>query len=235
MKFATVVYFCTNMKQLYIQNKFFVLPFLLLFLVCAALTIGYGNATIHLYINQFHSSFTDTIFPVLTNVGDGYTVIVVIAVLLFFRMKYALLLASSYSVASAVVQVLKRGFFYGTPRPALYFQGNHHLHYMPGIELDVINSFPSGHSATALVLFFCLALFTSKPLLKLLYFVLACLVAFSRVYISEHFFGDITAGSGIGFISVILMSLLLKKLNNNFWNASIQSLLLSIKRLNKLR
>ncbi|HWY36960.1 MAG TPA: phosphatase PAP2 family protein, partial [Bacteroidia bacterium] len=71
-------------------------------------------------------------------------------------------------------------------------------------EQHIHHSFPSGHATAAFALFFCLAFFAGKSSSKALYFLLALTVAFSRVYLSQHFFEDITAGS---FIAVFFSSL----------------------------
>ena len=59
-------------------------------------------------------------------------------------------------------------------------------------------SFPSGHATTAFTLFTCLALIVPNKLLKILFFAIAALAAYSRIYISQHWLVDIFAGSIIG-------------------------------------
>ena len=210
------------MKPFYIQNKYFILPFALLFLLSAITVFYFGNAKIHLFINQFHGTLTDNLYAIITNAGDGLFVVFIIGILLFIRLKYACLLALSHIGSGLSVQILKRTFFGGLPRPALYFQHIHSLYFVRGVEMNYLNSFPSGHSTTAFVLFFCLALISKNNIIKLCCFLLACLTAFSRVYLSQHFLGDITAGSLIGILIVTLVYFLLKRLKNPLWETSIQ-------------
>ncbi len=62
-----------------------------------------------------------------------------------------------------------------------------------------MNSFPSGHTAAVFSLMLCLTLiFNKKTWLSPIFFVLAVLTAYSRVYLSQHFAEDVLAGSLVG-------------------------------------
>ncbi|NJK86360.1 MAG: phosphatase PAP2 family protein [Bacteroidales bacterium] len=65
-------------------------------------------------------------------------------------------------------------------------------------------SFPSGHATSAFALFFCLAVLVHQNSMKLLFFMSALLISFSRVYLSQHFLLDVYVGSFIGLIISIL-------------------------------
>jgi membrane-associated phospholipid phosphatase len=82
-------------------------------------------------------------------------------------------------------------------RPSKYFElyESVQLHLVEGVNLHSLQSFPSGHTATAFSVFFFLALILKSKPLKFSMFLLAIIVAYSRVYISQHFLVDITAGS----------------------------------------
>jgi membrane-associated phospholipid phosphatase len=82
-----------------------------------------------------------------------------------------------------------------------------------------MNSFPSGHSATAFALFLCLSIMVNRSWLKYLMFVFAALVCYSRMYLSEHFLQDVFGGSVIGisvsFLAYLFFERFCKKLTNN--------------------
>jgi membrane-associated phospholipid phosphatase len=80
---------------------------------------------------------------------------------------------------------------------------------VPGVHLRrAMNSFPSGHTSAAFSLFICLALITPRKWAPL-WVVSAWAVAYSRIYLSQHFLEDILLGSVIGLFSTIAIYMLM--------------------------
>ncbi|MCK5595511.1 phosphatase PAP2 family protein, partial [bacterium] len=73
------------------------------------------------------------------------------------------------------------------------------------------NSFPSGHSQAAFSVATVLSGYYKKRLL--LFYLLAGLTAFSRVYIGVHYPFDIIAGSMIGYLSAKLVLVVSQRFN----------------------
>jgi membrane-associated phospholipid phosphatase len=73
------------------------------------------------------------------------------------------------------------------------------------------NSFPSGHATTTFSLFCLLSLLAVKRGWGWLWFALALLAAYSRVYLGQHFFGDIFAGAVIGTSASVACYLLMNR------------------------
>jgi membrane-associated phospholipid phosphatase len=163
----------------------------------------YSKPEIHLWINQYNSGFFDWFFKHITFLGDGLFIILPAIVLLFFSLRHFVYLLTSYFSTGLFTQLLKRIFFEDVVRPARYFQDIASLHLVDGVKMLGGRSFPSGHSTSAFALFLCLALLSTNRYVKLACFILACLVAFSRVYLSQHFLIDIYFGSIIGSIGAI--------------------------------
>ncbi|RLA82190.1 MAG: hypothetical protein DRG31_07725 [Deltaproteobacteria bacterium] len=67
---------------------------------------------------------------------------------------------------------------------------------------EFLHSFPSGHTSNA----FLLATFYSHffPERKKLSYLMASLVAFSRVYLGSHYLSDVFAGALIGYVIAII-------------------------------
>jgi membrane-associated phospholipid phosphatase len=99
-----------------------------------------------------------------------------------------------------VTQILKNGPFADCVRPVEYFKDTAHLHLVPGVEMLLYNSFPSGHATVAFATGFCLAVTVNRPSVKVALFLCSLTLAFSRVYLSQHFLGDIYAGACIGLL-----------------------------------
>ena len=84
------------------------------------------------------------------------------------------------------------------------------------------HSFPSGHSSTIFMV--CLILCAILPKLKYFFFLLASVVALSRVVVGAHFFTDIVAG---GLLSLIVFKSLNFFLNKNYKNYVFSEILFS--------
>ena len=158
------------------------------------------KAYIHLFINQYHSFFADVFFTYATLLGDGISATILVVILFFVRFRYAFMIAVSNISCSIIVQSLKRLIFSDSVRPCQFFKGIQHLYLVPGVEVYSFNSFPSGHSATIFATCTLLCLMTKQRFLRGLLFIIACIIAFSRVYLSQQFFEDIYAGAIIGVV-----------------------------------
>ncbi|MGC8802879.1 MAG: phosphatase PAP2 family protein, partial [Bacteroidales bacterium] len=95
-------------------------------------------------------------------------------------------------------QLLKHIF--DLPRPVKYFEKMADLHLVEGVKLLTSHSFPSGHAASAFALCLSLAIILKKCGWQVLMFLLALVIAYSRVYLSQHFMVDIWVGSAIGIL-----------------------------------
>ncbi len=193
-----------TLKQIYKENKAFLLPYLAFFLLALLFAIFQGRVNSQIFVNKLNTPFLDQFFKYTTYLGTGYFLVLVIFVIALFRGKEAGGLLLSAIVFTILVQALK--FTIGGYRPSVYFElhSAYQLHFVQGVRLLREHSFPSGHSATAFGIFFFLAGMTRKNWLKGLYLIIAFLIAYSRVYLSQHFIIDVTVGSFIGVLSSYL-------------------------------
>lgn len=194
------------MRTVFKENKFFLVPYFT-FLVLGAVVLLWAEKTeLHLFFNKLHHPVADYFFQYLTYLGDGIVVISITVLYLFIRIRHGLLIFLSYAVSALGTQLLKHTLFSGSLRPIKFFKElDVPIRIIPGVEPHGFNSFPSGHASAAFTLFFCLGLITKSHFLKITFFVLSVLAAYSRVYLSQHFFGDIYAGSIIGVGSAIII------------------------------
>lgn len=93
---------------------------------------------------------------------------------------------------------MKHGPFSGMDRPSAFKEQLGNLHWVEGLQLNVHFSFPSGH--TAAVYSMCLAstVLVGRKGWGVWFALLAALIAYSRVYLNQHFALDIWAGNVIG-------------------------------------
>jgi len=203
------------------DNQIFFVPYLILLLISVYILISVDKPEIHLYINQFHTAFSDVLFALLTYMGDGWFIIFPALILLFYSLRHSVFLLTAYFSSGIVTQFLKRVFFEDSLRPSKILE-DADLYLIEGVDMLSGRSFPSGHATSAFALFLCLALIIKYRAAKLACFILACLVAFSRVYLSQHFLIDITAGSIIGSTGAVAFYLLFYKDDRDWHTCTIK-------------
>jgi membrane-associated phospholipid phosphatase len=197
----------SNMINIFRQNKWFYLPYLIFLVIAGTSLILFSKIEIHWFINQLNNKIADVFFKYYTHLGDGILIAIAIFILLFVRYRDAITVGISSIVATLLVQVFKRYILPDTDRPVLVFGKIHNLHLVDGIYMNTAHSFPSGHSATGFSIFLLFAMISDNKYMKFLFFIVAFLIAYSRIYLSQHFLIDIYVGSLIGVVSTSLIYL----------------------------
>jgi membrane-associated phospholipid phosphatase len=199
------------MRDLLIHRpRFFYLVFLP-FLVGGMVTIYFTHKPdLFLFFNQFHWVGADFFFTWVTWLGNGLIFMLICLVILFKNRGQGILGIACFAVSALVPQLLKRQFFADALRPAKYFDHQTPIYLVEGVKQHFYHSFPSGHSASVFALALFLTLITKNKKWGLVFGFIAIITAYSRVYLAQHFFEDIYAGACIGFISTILVFILLE-------------------------
>lgn len=174
----------------------FLIPVLMYILAGIVFLSLYRKAEIHLYLNSLHSPFGDWLFKWGTYAGDGWVFLPALFPVLLAKRKFLLgyLLAALLTLFS--VAGLKN--YFKEPRPARYFEGETELHLVQDVKMHYARSFPSGHTTTAFVCFGYLAFLSPRAGLQLALALLSLMVAYSRIYLSQHFLADTVAGAALG-------------------------------------
>lgn len=166
-------------------------------------------------INSAHTPFFDFLFQSITFFGTGFLIapvlltIIVISIPRKQQSRIILCAIVSISVSGLVTQSVKQ--LVHRPRPISYFMTASQALKNPPPTRPVYTvhvlgphlkrkSFPSGHSNTA---------FATATFLVLLYggwfwssYLIAFLVAYSRIYLGVHFFLDTLSGAVLGIFLV---------------------------------
>jgi len=172
-------------------------------------------------LNDFHAPLPDIFFKYITHVGDGIFILIVSACLIFFKYKYAIAGGLSYILSGIPVRILKDWLLNGRPRPKLYYNMDSALTGVEGVEIHLYNSFPSGHTASVFAFFCVLALYSTHKRWQLFYLLIAILVGISRIFLAQHFFEDVYAGSICGVLGGYLSWYLIEKHGRSSWNGRI--------------
>lgn len=136
--------------------------------------------------------------------GDGLAALVI--VLFFVMVNYRKAMAFLVGVYSAglVTQLLKRFVFNDHLRPAKFI-GKDQLVLVDGVDMHELFSFPSGHTTAAFAMAYMLVFLFPSKRNQILFFGLAAAVAYSRIYLSQHFIEDVMAGTLVGIIVPIIV------------------------------
>jgi membrane-associated phospholipid phosphatase len=184
------------------KNAFFFLPYLIFLCLGGIVLTLHSTTDIHLFINAHHSPAADFFFTYCTDIGLGIMIIPLLFILAFVRFRYMVISLIGFLMATIVNDSLKAIFH--APRPITVFGDLHQsLYLVPGIEMYSWNSFPSGHTATGFCMFCLLAIYIHNKPAKFLCLVVALLIGYSRMYLSEHFFKDVYAASMVGVASAL--------------------------------
>ncbi len=174
-------------------------------------------------VNRHHSSTSDSILNAYTNLGDGMAISFILLTLfgspIFRNLWFALTALACNVIPALLVQVIK--LIVAAPRPLRYWEEDSAwIHLADGWRrLEGHHSFPSGHTGGAFSLFCFLALLLPKRFAPfgLLFFFMALLVGYSRMYLAAHFYADVYVGSIVGTLGTLGMYALMHYLQPRFY------------------
>lgn len=204
------------------RTKYFLIPYIIFLITGAVPLVLYTDSSITLWINENHYSALDFFFKYATFLGDGIFYGIILIPLLFISVRWSITGLLAYSFSGLVAQAIKHIF--AMPRPKAFFDYID-LNFVENVTMYSNYSFPSGHTTSAFSLFLLLAFITKKPSFSILFILLAIIVGISRVYLFQHFYSDIYAGSIIGVLFTYLVILIMQKAttqrDNHWLNNSI--------------
>lgn len=199
-----------KLQSLLVANRYFFAGFLFFFLVGLVFLLTEGKAASFLYLNPYHQTSLDSFFIYLTFLGDGlFSMTVFLILLLLRRYSQAFQLMTAFLVSALFAQILKSLF--SMPRPKEFFSAGQYAYFINGVTHTGFSSFPSGHSTSVFALATLLALFAKNKKWNILYLFGAVAVGYSRIYLGQHFLGDVLVGSFLGVSLAVLVHWLFSK------------------------
>ena len=195
----------------------FLLPYIVLLAISLYALFSFEKLELHALMNQWQNSRLDLPFWIITNIGDGVTIAILCVIIAFYRVRFGLILGLISGLDGIVVQLLKKGPFAHLNRPAYFLDQMPDLQIMEGLYMNQNFSFPSGHTSAAFAFYFGLSLMVKNPWLKFACFLMASLIGYSRIFLSQHFLMDAVAGSLIGILIAYLVWILFKKTGPVQW------------------
>ena len=193
------------------SEKYFFIPFAFVWVGAWLFLLIVGKIDSHLMLNNYHTTYFDIFFKHFTAVGGWVPCAVAGILLLFRKWKITIVILASQLTATLITTPLKR--IIRAPRPSIIFNDlGIDFPIVEGVDLHSTLSMQSGHTSAVFAFCFSLALFCPKWWQKMLCLLIAILVGYSRIYLSQHFLADVLAGSIVGIIAVLILIPLITKL-----------------------
>jgi len=181
------------------RNRWFFLPYALTLTVVGTLQLLTTQTQLMRWVNVRNTPIADVFFLYVTYLGDGAFFVIICIILLIYNRRMGILAFASFALSSLVSLFLKTVVFDGSPRPLRFFEHSlSEYHLIEGLDIHSYNSFPSGHTISAFALFGLLAFLDRRKGRGWVYFLIAALTGYSRVYLFQHFVEDVFVGSIIG-------------------------------------
>jgi len=211
-------------------NLWFLLPFLLWLAMGIVLLKGIGNVELFRLINTHNAEILDQIMFAATKMGQVEVIFPVLALIMLckkYRNLWYFLTAILCNIIPLLTQKMLK-YYFDLPRPLYFFYHTGWLHFNTWWPQLFYKSFPSGHTEGAFSFFYFLSLLLSvkKQHWGIVFFMLACLVAYSRIYLAAHFFADVYAGSMVGVIVTGFVFAIMNRFRSQLGMEPVSSLLL---------
>jgi membrane-associated phospholipid phosphatase len=202
-------------------NWFFLLPFLVWVAVGYTMIDPKYLQRYFALINTHNTPFTDVLMYYATDLGEGLIITVIMILMLGFSALrnwwFALSALLCNLLPALLTQIVKHATV--APRPLKYFGEPAWVHIEPSWPHLYSQSFPSGHTTGAFSMFCFLSLLLPAryKYFGFIFFLMALLVGYSRIYLAAHFLEDVYAGSLIGCIGTLLIFAIMKHYQKYFF------------------
>jgi membrane-associated phospholipid phosphatase len=194
-------------KEFIKNNAVIWIPYLVLVTVASYYMYQFEKQAIHIFFNRFVGNATiNSFFYYITYLGDGRLAALLLLCIILYNVRTGIYATFSFLSSVIVSNSLKYFFYDDVNRPYFYFQyldNSYDLNIVEGVDMHIHNSFPSGHATQAFAILMCLAFVLPAKRWKFLIFAIAVITSLSRVYLSQHWLADVTAGSMIGMAASI--------------------------------
>ncbi len=202
-----------NLISVIKANRYYYVSFAILWLIGLYHQLTSSQFALSIWVNNWNTPILDTTMIWFTYAGEGLLLVAAGFVLVLLDRKSWLMIILCLSIPSVITQFFKQLIFEDHHRPVILMTQITDLHFVKGVVMNQFNSFPSGHTTAAFSLYTLLALLIQHKKSGSTWVFMGTLVALSRVYLLQHFWVDIIAGSMIGTITCTLLFVWLKPKN----------------------
>jgi membrane-associated phospholipid phosphatase len=180
-----------------------------LMVLMAAFLFLYGKHGSFLVINGYKHPLLDYMFMYGTYLGHGMIWVPLFLYTVLFKREYFIAILSGLIICTFITHFAKLVIFPEELRPVRILVDK--IRIVKGVQLHQVESLPSGHTSTAFTLALLLAFRIAKMAWSIFFPLVAFFVAYSRVYLGQHFVTDVFAGTLVGIASAFLALMIYKK------------------------
>jgi membrane-associated phospholipid phosphatase len=153
-----------------------------------------GRDTVFLAWNADLGPLADQFFSFITNLAEGWIWIPYLLIVFGWYKKDLVFILLSFLSSTLLTQLPKNYIWPNVNRPIASGIKVSKIHTVVGVEVHTYNSFPSGHTATAFILFFLTVYFFPNKKVFWMGAAYAILCGYSRIYLGQHFPIDVAGG-----------------------------------------
>ncbi|TXF90425.1 phosphatase PAP2 family protein [Neolewinella aurantiaca] len=194
-----------SIVRLFRNNWLFIGGTLLYLIYNAIMLLSRNQGDTLVAINKMRTPFWDVFFKIGTHFAEPEAYLLAIIMVTAFSYRKGIFIVLTGVFAGVTAGTLK--IIFAQARPMRWFFDNYEeiWHSLNLFEeewrsWDAGSSFPSGHATSAFALYSFLAFNARRGKLSIsaFCFLLATMVAFSRMYLLFHFLRDVTVGAALG-------------------------------------
>ncbi len=175
---------------------------LILAFILMVSSLIWGRETLFLLFNKNLGTITDSFFVICSNLAEGWIWIPYLIIVFGLFKKDWQFIFLNFVFSTLFTQVPKQLFFDKITRPIASNIPKSFIHTVNGVEMHTLNSFPSGHTATAFTLFLLTVYLFENKWALILGLIYAVLCGYSRVYLGQHFPLDLGGGILAAILSI---------------------------------
>ncbi len=173
-----------------------------------------GRETLFLVWNVDLGVFVDQFLRFFTNLAEGWIWIPYLLFVFGLYKKDLVFILLNFLTTTLLTQLPKNYIWPNVNRPIASGIEVSKIHTVTGVEVHTYNSFPSGHTATAFILFFLTVYFFPNKKVFWIGAAYAVVCGYSRIYLGQHFPIDVAGGIIAAVLSFQLSIWLRTKINS---------------------
>ena len=187
---------------------------LLIAIILLASSAVLGRIRVFLFLNRDFGTIADTVLLGFTYLAEGWIWIPYLIIVGWLFKKDKAIIVYSFAISTLLTQIPKLLLLSHITRPIASGIAPNLIHTVKGVTMHQLNSFPSGHTATAFTIFLLTIYLFNQTKLILIGLLYAMLCGYSRVYLGQHFPMDVGGGIIVA-IATIEISKRIRKIKSD--------------------